>query len=58
MSVLLPCESGGSGTDPGSVWVAMVVVEVRRDEEEVEEEEEEEGGRRTCSCVFSLITSS
>ena len=54
-----PWGSCGSGADPGSVCVAMVVVEIGRvkDEDEVEEEEEEEG-RRTCSCVFSLITSS
>lgn len=34
----------------------MVIVEVRCDEEEVALEEEV--GGRTCSCVFSLITSS
>lgn len=47
-----PCESDES--DPGSVCVEMVMVEAGR---AVAAEEEEEG-RRTCSCVFSLITSS
>lgn len=49
-----PCESEES--DPGSVCVEMVVVEAGR--AVAAEEEEEEEGRRTCSWVFSLITSS
>lgn len=40
----------GLGAGPGSVCVAMVVLETGG--------ELEAGGRRTCSCVFSLITSS
>lgn len=53
MPLRSPWESEGS--DPGSVCVAMVMVEAGWVEEEEEDEEE---GRRTCSCVFSLITSS
>lgn len=53
LDVLLSRYSGGSGAGPESVWVAMVVLQTGG-----EEEEEEAGGRRTCSCVFSLITSS
>lgn len=56
-SSLSSCESSGSGEEPGSVCVAIVVVETGRDGEEEEAVQEEEGSN-TCSCVFSLITSS
>lgn len=57
---LLTWESCVSGADPGSVCVAMVIEETGRDEDDDDDGEgpQDEEGRRTCSWVFSLITSS